>query len=300
LAVCTPETAAIGRKRGGVAMAIEERQYGETFDLAPGAKAVLHPAGHVLGSAMLLVERDVGSLVYTGDYKLRQSLTVPAAEPPRADVLVMESTYGSPYFRFPPAEETAARLIELVEAAFAEGKQPVAHGYSLGKSQEIVRILTAAGINVTLQGAVHRMTQIYRDLGVELGRDDQIRKYDRVDFSGDKQLDLRERGVFVCPPRDARTSVTGQFGDDVCRIMMSGWALSKDAKYRYGVEHVLPLSDHADWDELVETIELVRPKHVVAHHGFANFPDHLHKQGLPRRLGFEVRLAKPPQQMTLF
>ena len=299
-AVCHPITADIGRYRGGLAATIDEREYGEPFELEPGVRCELSPAGHILGSAMIRVERDAGSLLYTGDFKLRKSRTVPPADPRPADVLVTESTYGSPYFRFPPADEVEQRLVDLVAAAFAEGKQPVVHGYSLGKSQENARILTDAGFNVTMHGALWHISGFYQKHGVSLGRADQLRRYKKADFSGDKQLDLEERGVLLCPPRDARGAVTQQFGERVCRIMMSGWALSQNARFRYGVEHALPLSDHADWDELLETIERVRPKHVVAHHGFADFPDHLHKTGLPDRLGFTVRLAKPPAQMELF
>ena len=302
-AICTPITAAIGQYRGGLAATIDKHDYGEPFDLGGGgggATGTFFPAGHVLGSAMVRVERDAGSLLYTGDYKLRPSRTVPTAQPPQSDVLVMESTYGSPFFRFPPAGEVEQQLLDLVADAFARGDQPVVHGYSLGKSQEVTRILTDAGFNVTMQGAVWHMANFYREFGVHLGSNRELRKYNKADFSGDKQLDLLERGVLVTPPRDARNSVTGQFGERVCRIMMSGWALSPGSQFRYGVEHVLPLSDHADFDELIETIELVRPKVVLSHHGFADFPDHLHKLGLPDKLGFEVRLARPPAQMELF
>ena len=298
--ICTPETAAIGQYRCGLAQTIETHPYGEPFDLRGGATGTLVPAGHVLGSAMTFVERDRGTLLYTGDYKLRHSRTIPHAEPRQADVLVMESTYGSPYFNFPPAEQVEQQLIDLVGQAFRDGNQPVVHGYSLGKSQENLKILTDAGFNVTMHGAIWRMTEFYRQFGVDLGRDDQLRPYKKGDFVGETQLDLEERGVLICPPREARGAMTSQFGDKVVRIMMSGWALSNGATFRYGVEHALPLSDHASWDELVETIELVRPRHVVAHHGFADFPDHLHKLGLPAKLGFDVRLAKPPAQLELF
>ena len=298
--VCTPETEGIGTYRGGLGTDLIVSPYDEVVEIGDGVTCKLVPAGHVLGSAMPLVTTDRGSLLYTGDFKLRHSRTVPHARPEHADVLVMESTYGSPYFRFPPAKDVEQWLVELVAGAVKEGKQPVVHGYSLGKSQENIRILTDAGFNVTMHGAIHRITEFYREYGVAMGRDDQLRRYKKADFSGPKQLDLEERGVLVCPPRDARGAVTAQFGERVCRIMMSGWALSKDARFRYGVEHALPLSDHADFDELIETIEIVRPKHVVSHHGFPDFPDHLHKLGLPEKLGFEVRLAKPPAQMELF
>ena len=86
----------------------------------------LLPAGHVVGSAMVHVTRPCGTMLYTGDFKLRESLTVDAAaDPEPADVLVMESTFGLPLFRFPPWREVADELVELVESAFQIGRAHV-------------------------------------------------------------------------------------------------------------------------------------------------------------------------------
>jgi Cft2 family RNA processing exonuclease len=76
--------------------------------------------------------------------------------------------------------------------------------------------------------------------------------------------------------------------------MMSGWALLKGAHFRYGVEHVLPLSDHADFDELIELIDRVRPKKILTVHGFPDFVQTLRKRGL------DASLARPEAQMNLF
>lgn len=239
---------------------------------------------------MLHVTRPEGTLLYTGDFKLRESLTVPAARPERADVLVMESTYGQPHFRFPAWRTVAEQLLETVEDAFRAGRQPIVLGYSLGKGQEITRILTDGGHNVTLHGAVHSMSEIHRRLGVELGT---YRRYAFADFHGPAALDLRERGVLVAPPNCARAGFCTRF-ENPCRIVMSGWALLKNAIYRYGVEHALPLSDHADFDELMELIEIVRPKKIYSHHGYREFADIL------RAKGFDAELARPDEQLSLF
>ena len=269
---------------------IETLDFRKPWILDSDTVLTAHPAGHVLGSAMLHVRRPEGTLLYTGDFKLRPSLTVPAAEPVEADVLVTESTYGNPYFRFPPWRQTADRLVELATAAMKEGRQPIVMGYSLGKAQEIVRILTDAGLPVTCHGAVRAMNALYEQHGVPLG---VTRPYAAADFHGKKAIDLAERGVLVAPPQVARSGFVTKF-DHPCRIMMSGWALNNGAQFRYGVDHALPLSDHADFDELLELIDRVRPKKVYTHHGFRDFPDHL------RRRGIDAELAKPDAQLMLF
>lgn len=253
-------------------------------------RLTLRHAGHVLGSAMLHAQSDEGSLLYTGDFKLRPCLTTAAADPQPADVLVMESTYGQPFFRFPPWQQVAEQLIELVTAALREGRQPIVMGYSLGKAQEIVRILTDAGLKVTCHGAVFGVNGIYERLGVPLGK---YRRYRSEDFHGPAALDVAERGVLVAPPQVARSSFVTRF-DNPCTIMLSGWAMLKNAIYRYGVQHALPLSDHADFDELLELIERVAPRRIYTHHGFAEFADEL------RRRGHDAQLARPERQLSLF
>ncbi len=264
--------------------------YGRPWPLDVDTTITPYPAGHVLGSAMLHVRRPEGTLLYTGDFKLRASLTTPAAEPVRADVLVMESTFGHPGYRFPPWRQTADRLVEIASAAVKEGRQPIVMGYSLGKAQEIVRILTDAGLPVTCHGAVRALNALYEQQGVPLG---PTRPYKAADFHGKRQVDLAERGVLVAPPQVARTGFVTKF-DHPCRVMMSGWALRPGAIYSYGVDHALPLSDHADYDELLELIERVAPKKIYTHHGFRDFAERL------RMLGHDAELARPDEQLSLF
>lgn len=239
---------------------------------------------------MLHATRPGGTFLYTGDFKLRPSRTVPAAGPAPADVLVMESTYGQPFFRFPPWEQVAAELAERAADALKAGRQPIVMGYSLGKAQEAVRILTDAGLPVTCHGAVYAMNAIHDRLGVALGR---YRRYRFEDFHGPAALDLAERGVLVAPPSAARSAFVTRF-DNPLRIVLTGWAILKGAHFRYGVDHALPLSDHADFGELMELIDRVRPKKIFAHHGYREFVDHL------RARGFDASPAKPDEQLSLF
>ena len=264
--------------------------YGQPHAFDADTTLRLHPAGHILGSAMLHVTRPEGTLLYTGDLKLRPCLTAEPAAPVAADVLVTESTYGLPLFRFPPREQVIAELLDVVTAALRDGRQSIVMGYSLGKAQEITRVLTDAGVAVTCHGAVFAMNRICEQLGTKLGT---YRRYAYADFHGPAALDLAERGVLVAPPNCARSGFVTRFKDP-CRVVLTGWAMLKNAKYRYGVDHALPVSDHADYAELLELIERVRPRRILTHHGYPEFVEHL------RALGHDAALARPPAQLSLF
>ena len=264
--------------------------YEQPFDLDANTRLKLLPAGHVLGSAMIHLTRPQGTILYTGDFKLRPSLTVPSAVLECADVLLMESTYGQPHFRFPPWREVADELVDRVTTALRDGRQPIVMGYSLGKAQEITRILTDARLPVTLHGAVHAMCRVYERFGVEFG---PYRRYRYEDFHGPLAVDLHERGALVAPPNVARSAFVTRFNHP-CRIVLTGWALLKNSIYRYGVDHALPLSDHADFDELLELIERVRPRQIYTHHGYREFPELLRARGL------DARLIRPEAQLQLF
>ena len=290
-AIATHPTARIAGYRIGIeSRNVVEIGYRIDFDLEKNLRLRLLPAGHVLGSAMLHAQTPDQSLLYTGDFKLRTSRTVPTALPERADVLVMESTYGRPFFKFPQAEVVAQQLVEIASTALREGRQPIVMGYSLGKAQETIRILTDAGLPVTCHGAVASMCDIYESCGVPLG---PYRRYRFDDFHGPHPLDLAERGVLVAPPHVARSAFVTRFKNP-CRIVMTGWALLKNAIYRYGVDHALPLSDHADFSELLELIEQVRPKKIFTCHGYPEFVEDL------RSMGLDATYAQRCDQLQLF
>lgn len=287
-AIATPETSALADYRIGLKQVIQ-LTYNQEYEFDAGLLQ-MRPAGHVLGSAMMHLQNAEGSFLYTGDFKLRPSLTTVSADPMPADFLLMECTYGQPFFKFPPATTVAEQLVELVRGALSANRQPIVMGYTLGKAQEISKILIDAGIPVTLHGAVFNMHHLYEKHGPTLG---PARKYVWADFHGEQQVDLQERGVLIAPPYVARTPFVASF-DKPVTIMMSGWALLKGANIRYGVDHVLPLSDHADFDELMELIDRVQPKKIFTHHGPRSFAEILRARGL------DAQPAQPDKQLSLF
>jgi Cft2 family RNA processing exonuclease len=264
LAYCTPATAALYQRRFG-ARPTRAMPFDETLELA-GFRLTAHPAGHVFGSAMLLVDDGFQRLLYTGDFKLRASRTAEVAAPPRADVLVMESTYGDPRYRLPPRDESVAQLVGIVMRTLALGRTPVIEAYVLGKAQEVTRILTDHGIPVVQQVLVSQISEVYEQHGCPLGG---VRVYDGPPT---------EAAAIVAPPRWQKGAALPGIRNAV-RIAVTGWASDPTWRLRRGYDYAVPLSDHADYDELIECVERVQPRVVYCTHGPVEFVDRLRELG---------------------
>ncbi len=215
------------------------------------------PAGHVFGSSQLWMEAAEGSLLYTGDFKLRPS---PCAEPTQwlhAETLVMETTFGLPRYRFPPTHETLTRIVEFCADALEQQAVPILLAYPLGKAQHILCALIDAGLRPVLHPAVHTVTEVYRQHLPGFPS-----AYDRLSTSN-----IAGR-VLICPPGAARSAMLRRIPNRRTAIL-SGWALDPGACQRFQTDAAFPLSDHADYDELLRYVELVRPQRVLTLHGFA-------------------------------
>lgn len=213
-------------------------------------------AGHILGSAMSLVEADSESLLYTGDFKLRPGFAAETCQPVRADWLVMETTFGCPRYRFPPAEEVLTDIVQFCHEALAAGATPVLLAYSLGKSQELLRGLTDAHLPIMLHSAAHKLTKIFVQFGQSFP---PYERFDAENASGK---------VLICPPLALRSPAIQNLGQ-LRTAMVTGWAMDVSCRFRSGTDAAFPLSDHADFAELIEMVERVQPKKIYTVHGFA-------------------------------
>ncbi len=277
LALCTPETARLYHLRLGKRPVLE-MPYRQTLDWG-GLRLTTYPAGHCLGSAMLLADDGCQTLLYTGDFKLTESATAERAELPAADILVIESTFGMPEYRHIPRAEAIARLIALVSEVITAGRTPIVYAYALGKAQEVTRILTAAGIRVLQHAEVFEVSQVYVKCGVDLG-----------DFALYRGQDTAKCALVV-PPRRHATGDTGRIKHPVT-FAVTGWATSTRSAGRMGVDHPIPLSDHADFDELLTAIGQVNPRVVYCTHGPESFVGHV------RSAGFEAHPLSGGQVRT--
>jgi Cft2 family RNA processing exonuclease len=253
--ICTPATARFLHARMPGRRTITELPFGRPHALEFGVTATLHPAGHILGSSQVLLESaEHGSLLYTGDFKLRPGLAAEKCATPRADTVIMETTFGLPKYAFPPETEVIANLVAFCRQAVADGATPALMCYSLGKSQEVLRAIAAANLPVMLHAETLRLTRIYTQLGVEFP---PYRDFDAREVAGH---------IVICPPHGS-----GLLGHipAVRTAAITGWALDPGAIYRLRCDAAFPLSDHADYPDLLKFVELVQPKRVLTVHGFA-------------------------------
>ncbi len=266
--ILTDGTSRLMRARLGAPVGVEhvlgwrERREFSNFEM------MLIPAGHVLGSAQCWIESAAGSLLYTGDFKLRAGLSSEVAEAERAEILIMETTFGLPHYVFPPAEEVIAGVVKFAREALEEGDVPVLLGYSLGKAQEILAALAVAGVPIMLHGAVWKMTRVYEGMGIAFP---EYCQYEAGKVGGH---------ALICPPNVNGSAMLRKIRNR--RVaMLSGWAMNPGAKFRYQADAAFPLSDHAGYDDLLRHVEAVGPKRVLTLHGYAReFAADLRERGV--------------------
>ncbi|MET0238856.1 MAG: ligase-associated DNA damage response exonuclease [Sphingobium sp.] len=253
--IATRETLAImGLRYGtvdGTALA-----YGDSIERG-GVRISLHPAGHVLGSAQVLLEHGGQRVVVTGDYKRRPDPTCVPFEPVPCDIFITEATFGLPVFRHPPIEGEIAKLLN---ARAANPDRCVLVGaYALGKAQRVIAELRRAGhvAPLYLHGALEKMCHLYETLGVDLGELRLVSEAEKQDLAG---------SIVLCPP-SALTDRWSRRLPDPITAMASGWMRVRQRARAKQVELPLIISDHADWDELTQTIAELRPAETWVTHG---------------------------------
>ncbi len=252
----TPETLAImavryGEEHGATPVAI-----GETVAIGPIAARFV-PAGHVLGSAQIVLEHGGATVVASGDYKRRADPTCAPFVPVPCDVFITEATFGLPVFHHPP---TPGEMRKVIDTLAANPDRCVQIGaYALGKAQRVIAELRALGWDrpVYLHGAMQRLCALYEAWGVPLGDLRPVADATKAELKGQ---------VVVCPPSALNDRWSRRLPDPVT-AMASGWMTVRQRARQRNVELPLIVSDHADWTELTDTILELGPKEVWVTHG---------------------------------
>ena len=259
----TPETLAIMAARYGEAFAgtVRTLPYGERIE-RDGVEVTLVPAGHVLGSAQVVVRWQGMTVVVSGDYKRRRDPTCPPFEPVPCDVFVTEATFGLPVFRHPPDAEEIRKLLRSTRQ-FPERTHLVG-AYALGKAQRIIALLREGGWDRTIyvHGAFERLNALYEAFGIDLGplapaTTEAQGRTKQADFAGE---------IVIAPPGALADRWTRRFADPVAAFA-SGWMRVRARARQRAVELPLVISDHADWDELTATLAELAPGEVWITHG---------------------------------
>ena len=252
----TALTLAIMAERYGPQAGARPLEHAAAIDLG-GVRISLHPAGHVLGSAQVRLEREGAVVVVSGDYKRRADPTCAPFEPVPCDIFVTEATFALPVFRHPPAGAEVARALAMLAAN--PDRCLLIGAYALGKAQRVVALLRQAGYRtpIHLHGAMLRLMALYQAHGVDLG---ELRP-----MADTPPAALRGQ-IVIAPPSALQDRWSRRLPDPIT-AMASGWMRVRARARQRGVELPLVISDHADWDELTATLEELRPKEVWVTHG---------------------------------
>lgn len=248
----TSATAAFMRIRGFKGE-ISEVGFHQPIDL-PNARVTLYPAGHILGSAMIYVEADEGTLLYTGDFRNPPSLTSDGfAFPEHVDTLITEATFSLPIYRWKSHDELYGDIQQFATDALSNGAIPVFYGYSLGKTQEILHALATTGEETLVHDAGFALCKAYEDYGVTFG------KYKRLGVE-------LSHPVPVIAPSSADVSVLWASPFPVRTAYISGWAATGNRQAAAGADAGIALSDHVDFFELIDWVSILRPTKTYVTH----------------------------------
>lgn len=221
------------------------KPYATVFDLN-GVRISFIPAGHILGSAQVLMEYKGVKYLYTGDYKLQPDKTCEPIEFVAADVLITETTFADPGTQHPVAEDEILKLN-------ATQNNIMLGAYSLGKCQRLISLMNDHCIEkrILVHHSMLPFVKIYEQMGINLGR---YEAYDRKVMKNNVA-----NMVYMVPPMVFRSYFKAI---NVIRVFATGW---KHLQNNHEIQ--LYISDHADWNDILFTVEKVKPTQIWTNHG---------------------------------
>ena len=257
--LCTPESRPLLSARLGRDTDIQSLPYGETLSLS-GVALSLHPAGHILGSAQVRLEAGGRVWVVSGDYKNTSDPTCTPLEPLRCHTFISESTFGLPVFKWPRQRDVFGAIQSWWRKNREEGRTSILFAYALGKAQRVLAGLDGTAGPILTHGAVEKMNQCYRHAGVRLPE---------TAYLGDvHDKTLLKEALVIAPPSADHPGWLRRFPHR-SRAFASGWMRIRGHRRRRAVDRGFVLSDHSDWDGLVETIRATGAEAVGLTHGYA-------------------------------
>ena len=212
-------------------------------------------AGHVVGSRMFFLEGD-RSILYTGDLCTKQKFFSQGAQPVSADVLIIESTFGSEEYVFPETKEVATQIRQCVASCIENDESVIVLAYPFGKAQELTHLLRDYAPFV--DNGIYQINDALRGFGYDFR--------DRL-FDAASVTESREPFVLITSGRSTPHGQDGPLRGKRRTLAVSGWA--SRGKYFRGVDYAFALSDHADFQDLLRFVDRCNPEVVYTCHGFA-------------------------------
>jgi putative mRNA 3-end processing factor len=270
-------------------ISLQTVEYGRSVDMG-GVRVSLHPAGHVLGSAQVRVERGGRVWVASGDYKVgADDATCTPFEPVRCETFITESTFGLPVYRWRPAGEIMAGINAWWAANAQAGQASVLFCYAFGKAQRILAGVDPSIGPIVVHGAVEPLNAAYRASGVALPS--------TLKVSEVADRDTLRRALVLAPPSAQGSPWMKRFGD-YSDAFASGWMQLRGARRRRALDRGFVLSDHADWPGLLQAVAASAAERVIVTHGQAAvLVRWLNEQGL-RAESFETEYGDEVDELS--
>ncbi len=238
-------------------------------------------SGHILGSRAALIEDEI---LYTGDVNVRERLFLKGFKPPKAKILILESTYGQPSFVFEEFGEIVQKASEYFLAALFQGRRVMALGYTLGKSQILTKLLSWYE-NLVVSDSIHVYNQLYNELGIKIETD-----YVTYEEAKERGFLNKDSWIMISSSNSRFTNlVSKKYG--ALKVGFSGWA--KHPKYGFwgNADRCFALSDHADFHELILIVKRANPEKVYLMYGFTE-----EFGGYLRDMGYDAVPLNPSQK----
>lgn len=254
-------------------ISVSGKNWGETFTIN-GVKFSLHPAGHIIGSSQIRVEHQGEVWVFTGDYKIEDDGLCTPYENVKCHTFITECTFGLPAFKWMPQSEVFEDINRWWSQNRSEGKTSILFGYTLGKAQRLLKHLDTSLGKIYTHGAVENMTAVLRPI-VDLPKTHLITRET-------KKEELL--GNMVIAPPSAHGSTWIRKMVPFVTATASGWMAFRGARRRRAIDKGFVLSDHCDWEGLIECIKATGAEKVICTHGYTEiFSRYL------RELGYDAR-----------
>ena len=237
-----------------------------------GVKVSLHPAGHIIGSSQVRIEIDDEVWVVSGDYKTEDDGISGKFEPIRCNTFITESTFGLPIYKWKPQQEIYDNVITWINKNKENGKTSVLLAYSLGKAQRILQAIKETTQTIFAHGAVFNMQKMLIENGWDLAPVERI--------TPETPKELLKGTVVIAPPSADGTTWMKRFNPYAVGIC-SGWMQVRGNARRRNIDAGFALSDHADWEGLLQTVKATGAERVFVTHGFQSaFTRYLNEENI--------------------
>ncbi|WP_426277909.1 ligase-associated DNA damage response exonuclease [Chryseobacterium sp. S-02] len=268
--LCHHFTKPILHSRIGKEIECQSVEYGEILNIN-GVKVSLHPAGHIIGSAQIRMEYKGYVSVVSGDYKIQDDGISTPFESVRCNEFVSESTFGLPVYNWLSVEAQEQQMRDWVHHNKANGKTSVFIGYSLGKSQRIIKALQGLD-ELNVHYSIAKLNEAYEGAGV------QLPDYKTIDLREDKKhLDGK---IVILPPALIDNPVMKKI-PNLAYAICSGWMQIRGARRWRSADAGFAISDHADWQGLISAIKATEAEKIHITHGqTAIFSKYLNEIGI--------------------